>query len=169
MSASNDNQAVNAEKSKGAAFVVMVHELDRVDFKQNMRRLGPASFMSVVFHCVLLGLFAVLAPKGIMAVETERKDDGEVATETQDDARKLLTSDFDPARTEPHQGINYSVDPNKAELSVPGKVNPDLEVGIMNGAKDALPTNLPSPPGFGPPGTGGALDGPVGNTTNAVG
>src|SRR6476619_4076255 len=108
MSANKDKDPQESA-AKGAAPVISVHELDGIDFEQNMRRLGPASLMSVVFHCVLLGLFAILAPKGIQAIETERKDDGAVATETQDDVRKenLLTTDIDPARTESHQDINY--------------------------------------------------------------
>src|SRR5471032_1541862 len=91
MSLNNNKHAAEISpekgKPKGASPVIQVHELDGTDFQQNMRRLGPASLMSVVFHCVLLGLFAILAPKGTQAVETERKDDGAVATES-DDVRK---------------------------------------------------------------------------------
>src|SRR5437764_246558 len=103
MSANNNKPANNTPaKPKGPPPVVQVHELDNTDFKQNVRRLAPASLMSVVFHCVLLGIFALLAPKGIANVQTERKDDSPIATETQDEVRKdpLLTTDVDPAATE---------------------------------------------------------------------
>jgi hypothetical protein len=171
MSINNNKHApTTPEKAKKGAPVIQVHELDGTDYQQNMRRLGPASLMSVLFHCVLLGLFYLLAPKGIQAVETERKDDGAVATETQEDIRKdpLLTTDIDPSMTEPDVDINYNVD-RKADISVPGTVNPNESVGILNGEKDVAPTNLPAPSGFGNKGQGGALDGLIGNTNSNIG
>lgn len=166
--AANNNKP--AGKPKAPAPVVTFHDVDRFDSQQNMRRLGPAGLMSVVFHLVLLGLFAILAPRGIQAVETEAKDTTPIATESQDDVRKdpLLTTDVDPAATEFDTDINYNVD-RRAEVSVPGSVNLNEAVGIMNGDKDAPPTNLPAPGGFGNKGQGGALEGLIGNTNSSIG
>jgi hypothetical protein len=157
-------------KTKGAAQVVQFHALDTTDYDQNLRRLAPASGMSVVFHLVLLGLFALLAPRGIQAVETEAKEESQITTETQDEVRKdpLLTTDVDPAATEFDVDINYNVD-RRAEVSVPGTVNENEAVGILNGDKDAPPTNIPAPGGFGNKGQGGALEGLIGNTNSSVG
>ncbi len=174
MSANNPKPAANGapekSKPKGPAQVIHVHEMDATDYRQNMRRLVPAGLMSVVFHCVLLGLFALLAPRGIQAIETERKDDSPIVTESQDDVRKdpLLTTDVDPAATEFDSNIDYNVD-RKADVSVPGTVNPNEAVGIVNGDKDQPPTNLPAPGGFGNKGQGGALEGLIGNTNSSVG
>lgn len=172
MAATNNKptKAAPEKKAKGPAPVVQFHELDRTDYQQNVRRLAPASLMSVVFHIVLLGLFALLAPRGSQAVEVETKDTTPIATESQDDIRKdpLLTTDVDPAATEFDTDINYNVD-RRAEVSVPGSVNLNEAVGIMNGDKDAAPTNLPAPGGFGNKGQGGALEGLIGNTNSSIG
>lgn len=172
MAANNNKPAAAAKgaKPKGSAPVVQFHELDGTDYNQNMRRLAPAGVMSVVFHLVLLGLCAILAPRGIQAVETEVKDTTPIATESQEEVRKdpLLTTDVDPAATEFDTDINYNVD-RRAEVSVPGTVNVNEAVGIMNGEKDAPPTNLPAPGGFGNKGQGGALEGLIGNTNSSIG
>jgi hypothetical protein len=77
--------------------------------------------------------------------------------------------DVDPAATDPDVDINYNND-RIENVSVPGLVNPNEPVGILDGDKTAPPTNLPAPPGFGGPGQGGALaiEGVVGNS-NAAG
>src|SRR5438067_1442675 len=87
---------------KAAVPAVVLHQVDVTDFKQNMRRMGPASLMSVGFHIVLLGLFWLLAPKGLADGPSESKDDTPVATESADDVKKdpFLTTDIDPAATE---------------------------------------------------------------------
>ncbi|MCS7047110.1 MAG: terpene cyclase/mutase family protein, partial [Gemmataceae bacterium] len=78
-----------------------------------------------------------------------------------------LTTDVDPAATEFDTDINYNVE-RIADVSVPGTVNPNEAVGILDGDKTAAPTNLPAPGGFNNKGQGGAIDGPNGNS-NAVG
>jgi hypothetical protein len=109
-------------------------------------------------------------PKAKGAVPVIQVDEGDVATETAEEVRKdpLLTTDIDPAATEFDTDINFNVD-RKADVSVPGTVNPNEAVGILNGDKEAPPTNLPAPNGFGNKGQGGALDGLIGNTNNSIG
>jgi hypothetical protein len=155
-----------APKEKGQMVVAHIENEAPVD----MRRMAPAGLMSVVFHIVLLGLFALLAPRGQAEVPTETKDETPVQTESADDAKKdpFLTTDVDPAAVEFDTDINYNVD-RKADVSVPGTVNPNENVGIMNGDKDQPPTNVPAPGGFGNKGQGGAIEGIVGNTNAAIG
>ena len=155
-----------APKEKGQMVVAHIENEAPVD----MRRMAPAGLMSVVFHIVLLGLFALLAPRGQAEGPTETKDETPVATESNDDTKKdpFLTTDVDPAGIEFDTDINYNVD-RKADVSVPGTVNPNENVGILNGDKDQPPTNVPAPGGFGNKGQGGAIEGIVGNTNAAIG
>ena len=77
--------ANNKPKPGAAASVVVAHEMAGADYSSEMRRALPAGGMSVCFHIVLLGLFALLAPRGHAGGGTENKDDVPVATESQDD------------------------------------------------------------------------------------
>src|SRR5205823_154957 len=124
------------KKAKGNSPVVQVHELDGTDFEQNMRRLGPAGLMSVVFHGVLLGLFILLAPRGSHAVETERVDDGAVVAESSDEAIRASFNTFDvnESSTEREIDLNYDVN-RRHHVSVPGADNPDQAVGAVNAEK----------------------------------
>jgi hypothetical protein len=164
---STDN---NNSKPKSTVPMVVAHELDYSDSKKQLVRLFPAAILSVLFHLVLFGVFFLLAPSGQAETQLEKKEDTTpVGTDTQETEKKdpFLTTDVDPAATEFDTDINYNVD-RKADVSVPGTVNLNEAVGILNGDKEAAPTNLPAPGGFGNKGQGGALEGLMGNT-NAVG
>ena len=110
--------------------------------QRNLRRLGVRGVGFLV-----LGLFALLAPRGIQAVETEAKEESQITTETQDEVRKdpLLTTDVDPAATEFDVDINYNVD-RRAEVSVPGTVNENEAVGILIAANMEARARNPHPP-----------------------
>ena len=166
MSTENTNS-----KPKASAPVVVAHDMGFHDGKKQLIRLAPAALLSVLFHIVLFGVFFLLAPSGQADTQLEKKDEpAPVNTDSADDVKKdpFLTTDVDPAAQEFDTDINYNVD-RKADVSVPGTVNPNEAVGIMNGDKDTPPTNLPAPGGFGNKGQGGAPDiGGVGNS-NAVG
>ena len=57
-----------------------------------------------------------------------------------------------------------------ADVSVPGTMNPNEAVGIMDGNKDNPPVNIPAPGGFGTAGQGGAIESFSGpGNSNAVG
>ena len=164
MSADNTNS-----KPKPQAPVVVAHGLDSSGNKELVRLL-PAVVLSGLFHVVLFGAFFLLIPAGQADTQLEKKDEATpVNTDSAEDSKKdpFLTTDVDPAAQEFDTDINYNVD-RKAEVSIPGTVNPNEAVGIMDGAKEAPPVNLPAPGGFGNKGQGGALDGLMGNS-NAVG
>jgi hypothetical protein len=157
-------------KPRPAPAVVVAHEMDYSDSKKQLARMVPAALASILFHAVLFGVFFLLAPSGQADTLMEKKDEPTpVNTDNADDNKKdpFLTTDVDPAAQEFDTDINYNVD-RKADVSVPGTVNPNEAVGIMNGDKDMPPVNLPAPGGFGNKGQGGAIEGLVGNS-NAVG
>jgi hypothetical protein len=159
----------NSKPAQVAGAVVVAHDLGGNDGVEVMRLL-PAASLSLVFHAALFGIFFLLAPSGPASTQLERApDEVPVTTESVDDVQKdpFLTTDVDPAAQEFDTDINYNVD-RKAEVSVPGTVNLNEAVGIMNGDKEAPPVNLPAPGGFNNKGQGGAFEGLIGNS-NAVG
>lgn len=161
----------NNSKPKPAGAVVVAHDLEFHDGRKQLVRLVPAALLSVLFHVVLFGVFFLLAPSGQADTQLEVKDDATpVNTDNAEPEKKdpFLTTDVDPAAQEFDTDINYNVD-RKADVSVPGTVNPNEAVGIMNGDKDMPPTNLPAPGGFGNKGQGGAPDITGLGNSNAVG
>src|SRR5262245_21026778 len=158
-------------KPKPVAPVVVAHEIDYSDTLKQLVRLGPAALLSVLFHVALFGVFFLLIPAGQADTEFEKKSElPPVNTDSAEDTKKdpFLTTDVDPAAQEFDTDINYNVD-RKADVSVPGTVNPNEAVGILDGDKNTPPVNLPAPGGFGNKGQGGAPDfGTMGNS-NAVG
>src|SRR4051812_23039783 len=137
-------------------------------------RYVPAVAGSIVFHVFLIivmivvGLFTSGPTNEKREVGQESTDlNAEAVTEEKKDP--LLTSDIDPAAVEFDTDINYAVE-RKADVSVPGEVRPNEAVGITDGDKNAPPTNLPAPGGFGGIGQGGALDNIAGGiSSNAIG
>lgn len=159
----------NNHKPKAAPVVVIrEQELDA----NNKWRFLPAAGMSLIVHVGLLGLFLLLAPRGESAPQIEqKKEETPILTENTEDIKKdpFLTTDVDLAMQEVDTDINFNVD-RIENVSVPGTVNPDQAVGIMDGDKSAPPTNLPAPGGFGNTGQGGAVEIPgLEGNSNAMG
>lgn len=141
--------------------------------KENeFRRLLPAVFISILFNFGLIGLFLLAPGQADAMLEDTSPPDVTVQEESQDqkkDQDPLVTTDIDPAAQQPSQDINFNVE-RKAEVSVPGQVNPLEQVGIQDGDKSAPPTNLPAPGGLGGIGQGRAIESPFGQgTSNAAG
>jgi hypothetical protein len=118
-------------------------------------RLIPAWIISGVIHTVLLSLFLVITTTTAVAVDkvdtipAENRIDEDEAWQD-----KNLTND--EIGNDPELPTNYNVD-RVADISVPGPVNPNENVGILNAPQDAPPTTVPPPPGFGG-GQGGGVD-----------
>jgi len=139
---------------------VVVHREERGN---DLLRLLPAALLSVVVHVGLIGMLFFLSSPGNAAPPLEVAADVTVQAEAPEEKKNndpLVTDDVDPAATAPSQDINYNVD-RKAEVSVPGIVNPTEAVGI-EGMKDGPPVNIPLPLGTGGMGQGGAIDSPLG-------
>jgi hypothetical protein len=133
--------------------------------------LMPAILASVLFNGALMAVLYFIfqgMTTTATAMETVRDESMVNADPVDDKPNKdpFSTGDIDPAAQDPDTDIQYNVD-RKAEVSVPGMVNPNEAVGIK-GAKEAPPVNLPAPGGFGSKGQGGTIAGAIGNT-DAVG
>ena len=123
-------------------------------------RLVPAMFISVFLHVLILGIFFLFMAGRGQASERETVDNSQSATADQPNDEKkdpFLSVDVDPAMQEVETDIQYMAE-RKADVSVPGSVNPNEAVGILDGDKSAPPTNLPAPGGFGGQGQGGAIE-----------
>jgi hypothetical protein len=163
--------SANNSKPKGPAPVVVLRE-EQSDFGRYLLRLLPAALISLLFHAGLLALFVCFSFESAAAPPTEVvKEDTNITAETPPDEKKepFTTVDVDPAMQEVDTDINYMVD-RIAEVSVPGSVNANEAVGIMDGAKDAPPVSLPAPGGFGSRGQGGAIEtNDLKGNSNAIG
>src|SRR5581483_1519808 len=145
----------NAKPKPAAPAIVQVHG-DPGGSSVPMTALMMAVVLSIVVHGALFGLFFLVMPSPREAPPTEQAKEEQMQAEAVTEEKKdpLLATDIDPAGLEPDQDINYAVD-RKAEVSVPGSVDPNEAVGIRDGDKSAAPTNLPAPGGFGTMGQGG--------------
>jgi hypothetical protein len=116
--------------------------------------LLPAILASIVINVSLPFVFLLVpAPAGAQPVAMESAGTQEVNAQSEAPPEPVSTdpltiSDIDPAALAPDLEINYNVD-RKADVSVPGVVNPDEPVGIENASKTAPPINLPLPFGTG--------------------
>jgi len=119
----------------------------------DLRRLLPAWIISGVIHVVFLCLFLLVtfssqaSPVSTEVAVVENKID-------EDYRDKNLTNE--EIGNDPDLPTNYNID-RIAEQSVPGPVNPNETVGILNAPMDAPPATVPPPPGFGG-GQGGGVD-----------
>ena len=131
----------------------------------DFRRLLPAAFMSALFHAALIGgLMLVPSPSSAgpvldttaTAADSNVVEPAPAADDLPPESHDpLLSTDVNPDSTDPSRDINYN-DDRIADVSVPGRENPNDPVGIENGDKNNPPMNLPPPPGWGR-GQGGAL------------
>ena len=163
--------SVKPKPVAGPAPVIVHYGDDRGDNIRMLLRMIPAAGLSVLVHGVLLGGFFVLSASGhAKPVETETAEETINAEQVvQEKKDPFLATDVDPAAQEFDTDINYAVD-RKADVSVPGAVNPNEAVGITDGDKSAPPMNIPAPGGFGGVGQGGALESLTGaGNSNAVG
>ena len=136
----------------------------------DLRRLGSAGAMSVCFHVVLLGAFALLSPRGNAGQHHAEVESGVVDAQSLDDDknRDFMTKDYNENASPNDGDFNYPVS-RIAEISVPGELRPDELIGPLNGSKDAAPTSLAPPMGLGGKGDGGASQSAMIGNTERVG
>src|SRR4051812_25766359 len=122
--------ALNNSKPKGSAPVIVLNDDGPSNLGKLIVRLVPAAFISVFVHGFLLGLFALFSPSG-RAQETEKVEQDTLQAEQVVEEKKdpFLSIDVDPAMQEVDTDIQYMAE-RKADVSVPGSVNPDQAVGI---------------------------------------
>jgi hypothetical protein len=121
----------------------------------DLRRIIPAWIISGVIHVVLLSAFLLItytvsaaAPDKVETIVENKIDDDESYRD------KNLTND--EIGNDPDLPTNYNLD-RIADVSVPGPVNPNENIGILNAPTDAPPQTVPPPPGFGG-GQGGGVE-----------
>ena len=161
----------NSKPARAAVPVVAVH-YEQTGGGVSKKLLAVAVLAAVVFNsCVIAILFVLpnvaagaqpqmeMAPADV-TVQPDPPDEGKYTD-------PLVTSDIDPAAQAPQQDINYNLD-RKDQISVPGMVNPIESSGILDGDKNAPPTNLPLPLGTGGFGQGGAVESPFATGTTTV-
>ena len=121
----------------------------------DLRRLIPAWIISGVIHVVLLSLlllFTVGETIGGVGSET-----AVIESQVDDKDSRDVNLENDEIGNDPDLPTNYNVD-RIEEVSVPGPINPNEAVGILN-APDGPPMTIPPPPGFGGnQGQGGGID-----------
>jgi hypothetical protein len=173
--------ASNSKPVRSAAPVLVGNTYPPASNASDFWRLVPAALVSAVFHAGLIGALmlmpapaqgqVMLDPVADAAAKGEStnvesapaQDKSETDPAMQD---PLLSTDVNKEAVDPGMDINYPVD-RQFEASVPGLVNPDQPVGVVNGDKTTPPMSLPPPPGWGN-GQGGApvVEGAIGNTPN---
>jgi hypothetical protein len=122
----------------------------------DLRRLLPAWIISGVIHVVVLALLMI--PQ-LGSGRAEAGSETAVIESSVSDEQSMLDKNLtnDEIGNDPDLPTNYNVD-RIEEVSVPGPINPNERVGILN-ATDAPPMTIAPPPGFGG-GQGGAMDDP---------
>jgi hypothetical protein len=145
----------DAGRNLNAAALVRHTPLQGDDDGIDLRRLIPAWLISGVIHVLLLSLlllFSIGDTFGSMGTENAVVESG-----IDDKDAKDVNLENDDVGNDPDLPTNYNVD-RIEEVSVPGPINPNEAVGMLN-APDGPPMTLPPPPGFGDNrGQGGGVD-----------
>src|SRR5271154_1209409 len=144
---------MNSQPPAGTPLIKNIPSTSDEDNTADLRRLVPAWIISGVVHVVLLSLFLlVTVSQGQGSINTELSV---IESKVEDDV-KDKNLENDEIGNDPDLPTNYNVD-RIEEVSVPGPVNPNEAVGILN-APDGPPMTIPPPPGFGDKGQGGGVD-----------
>jgi hypothetical protein len=161
---------VNNSKPRAAAPVILQSRGEMDSTQVPIIALLIAVGLSIVAHGALLGIFFLLMPSPREAAPLEQAKDETLQADAVQEEKKdpLLATDIDPAGLENDTDINFAVE-RKAEVSVPGSVDPNEAVGIRDGDKSAPPVNLPAPGGFGNAGQGGAIETSGVGNSNSMG
>ncbi|HYT93570.1 MAG TPA: prenyltransferase/squalene oxidase repeat-containing protein [Gemmataceae bacterium] len=145
--------------------------------------LIPAAVVSGIVHAGLIfALFLIPGPaparqpdlEKIPPADTVAKGDPPAPPpalkETDDTPPKepLLINEVDPAGVDPTRDINNTLNRDNEDFTVPGVVNKDEPIGILNGDKSAAPMNIPAPYGLGG-GQGGAVEGAFAGPNSPIG
>jgi hypothetical protein len=143
----------NSKPARGVAPVVVAHFPGSDEDPNRWRRMIPAWIISGVTHLILIGLFLILNVRLDADTVATQQLIIETAVETETKPPNL---ENDEIGMDPDLLTNYNND-RLEDISVPGPVNPNEAVGILN-APEGPPRTLPPPPGFGGVGQGGGVD-----------
>jgi hypothetical protein len=135
-----------AQNMKPAAALIRHTPLQGDDEGIDLRRLIPAWIISGVIHVVLLSillLFTIGDTFGSIGSEN-----AVVESQVDEKDTKDANLENDEIGNDPDLPTNYNID-RIEEMSVPGPLNPNEQVGILNAPDNLPPQTLPPPPGFG--------------------
>jgi hypothetical protein len=143
------------------------------DENHRLRRLIPAWIISGFVHLVLLLLFVLIGSPGGASGQENAQDSESAVIETQMEGDAPPPNlDNDEIGFDPEVATNYNVT-RIDEISVPGAVNENEQVGIENASPDVNPQTLPPPAGLGGMGTGAGIRDPnregLGSTIGTAG
>jgi hypothetical protein len=133
---------------------------------KDMSKQVPAWITSFVVHVVLLALFLLV--RGPAKGDDASKENALLDTrvEEQEKEYNLINPDIG---NNPDLPTNYNMD-RIEEISVPGPVNMNEKVGILNADPNGTPQTVPPPPGFGDnTGQGGGADSSIFGKGNPIG
>src|SRR5260370_3572514 len=135
----------NSKPARPVAPVVAIHYDQNTGGVASKKLVAVAVLAAVVFNCAVIGILFLLPESANAQPQLEfTPADVTVQPDPPDEGKNqdpLVTMDIDPAAQAPQQDINYNLD-RKAEISVPGMVNPTESVGILDGDKNTAPTNF---------------------------
>jgi hypothetical protein len=129
--------------------------------------LAPAWITSGIIHLVLLSLLVfVHGPPALEATPESEILETKVATEDVETDYNLENTDIG---NDPNLPTNYDM-PRLEDISVPGAVQLNDQVGVLNADTSIMPHTLPPPPGLGDNrGQGGGMDSGVFGGGNPLG
>ncbi|MBM3992867.1 MAG: terpene cyclase/mutase family protein [Planctomycetes bacterium] len=153
---------------------VVVLNTEQSDVTRYLLLFMPAIFGSFFFHAILVVMFILYVwfmkpAEGDLKTETGQQQQSLVSEVVKKQDETFTVVDEDPAAVEFDTDIQFNV--NRIEnVSVPGQVEPNERVGIVNGDTKNDMMNLPAPGGYGGRGQGGVMEvfGP-GNVDKNVG
>jgi hypothetical protein len=155
-------------KQPPAKPVVVFHGAGSYDDSSSVPRVLVAGIVSFVFNVVVIGglMFASMF-LNIFKVIADTGATTEVVETTVEDNSQAPNLENDEIGLDPTVQTNYNVD-RIEDVSVPGPVQANEQVGIP-GAPEAAPTTLPPPPGVGGNiGHGAGIDDPTKVGTGAM-
>lgn len=128
--------------------------------------LVPAWITSAVIHIFLLSLFLLVHGPATVEAEIEA---AAVETKVDDEVAKEYNLENTDIGNNPALPTNYDV-PQIEDISIPGPINLNEQVGILNANPSATPQTLPAPPGLGGnTGQGGGADAGIFGKANPLG
>ncbi len=154
----------NSKPSRSGTPVVVAHFPSIEEDPNRWRRLIPAWIISGATHLILMGLFLILNIRLNADTVSMEQQIIETAVESETKPPNL---ENDEIGMNPDLLTNYNID-RQEDISVPGPVNPNEAVGILN-APEGPPQTIPPPPGFGGVGQGGGVDSSKPGTGNPLG
>jgi hypothetical protein len=140
------NHNHRTDGTAAAAPLIRMTPLQGDDEGIDLRRLIPAWIISGVIHVVLLSLLLLFSIGDTFG--SVGSENSVVESQVDEKEAKDANLENEEIGNDPDLPTNYNVD-RIEEVSVPGPINANEAVGILNAPDQLPPQTLPPPPGFG--------------------